>query len=417
MVTKHLIEDWLDHARSKVNPAQFKFIQLVADRLMVEFGLIQPEESLRGERGAEPLVYLLHGPPGTGKSHASKLVQELFQLVGLKKGIEWQFVAFQATNAADLDGDTIHHAVGLNINPNSFDKPVSPEVAKRMAMWRWIFLDEISLTPAQLLALMEQRLRQVKPSADPFKHEAGTGRGEVRAFAGINFVGIGDFKQLPPPQGGYLAAIPHRQLVGPHDPTKAPDPLIDAGQRLMWEQVEGVVELTDRERCKDAWWNEVTDELRAGHLSDKNYNYLHGKPVEGCQLSPEERASRRRLITGPEDPRLREAKFQAAPLIVANNDSKYQVNKDRAKKYAKDAGAQLHWSIARDVASNEALQAQLCDKDRKIKSPGLRKSCKIKLYKWSLEVVLFVMYYTQTKSTPASNHSYLKMNTTFLCFG
>ena len=107
-----------------------------------------------------------------------------------------------------------------------------------------------------------------------------------------------------------------------------------------------------------------------GALSDDNINYLHGKPVEGCQLSAEERASRRRVITGPDDPRLRLPRFQEAPLIVANNDAKYQVNKLRAKKYARDAGAQLRWSPAKDVASSEALQAQVCNKDCKIKCLG-----------------------------------------------
>ena len=183
-------------------------------------------------------------------------------------------------------------------------------------------------------------------------------------------IGIGDFGQLPPPQGGSLGDIPHRHWVGPHDLSKPPDAMVDAGQRLLWEDFQGVVELTERERCKDAWWNEVGDQLRIGALSDDNINYLHGKPVEGCQLSAEERASRRRVITGPDDPRLRLPRFQEAPLIVANNDAKYQVNKLRAKKYARDAGAQLRWSPAKDVASSDALQAQVCNKDCKIKCLG-----------------------------------------------
>lgn len=369
MVTARVINEWLDGARSKVNAKQFEFLLVVADRLKMEFELMKPEESLR-QNGAEPLRYLLHGPPGTGKSHVSMLVQELFGLVGLRKGIDFQFMAFQATNAADLDGDTIHHAVGLNINPRSFEKAISPEVAKRMATWRWIFLDEISMAPAQLLAAMEQRLRQIKPSGDPYKHDKQ--KAEDRPFGGINFIGIGDFKQLPPPQGGYLASIPHRRQVGPHDASRAPDAMVDAGQTLMWEEVHGVAELTERERCKDEWWNEVTDQMRANRLSDDNYNYLLGIPVEGCQLPAEERVSRCRLISGPDDPRLQLAKFQEAPVIVANNDSKYQINKDWAKKYAKDAGAELHWSIAKDEASSEALQAQVCDKDRKMKKLGRR---------------------------------------------
>ena len=347
---------------------QFEIIQLVADRLKVELELIKPEESLRQD-GAEPLRALLHGPPGTGKSHAVKLLRELFDLVGYKKGIDYEFIAFQATNAADLDGKTIHQAIGLNLCPRSFEKPVSPEVAKRIANWRWVFIDEISLVPANLLAMLDQRLRQVKPRADAWKYIAADSS-EERPFGGVNLVPIGDFKQLPPPQGGYLAGIPHRNLIGPCDSSKAPDAMVDAGQRLMWDDIQRSVELTERERCKDEWWNEVTDELRAGRLSDKNWNYLHGVPVEGCQLSPEERASRRRVITGPEDPRLRLPHFQEAPLIVANNDSKYQVNKDRARKYAKDVNAELLWAQATDVASSDALKTQICDKDQKIKCLG-----------------------------------------------
>ena len=366
-ISRAMIEDWLEGARSQVNEKQFQFLQIVVDRLVVELGLQDASASLRAD-GAEPLRYLLHGPPGTGKSHVLKFVQELFLLVGMKKGIDFQFVAFQATNAADLGGETIHHTFGYNRSKSSFERAMKPEAAKRLAYCRWLFVDEISLVPADLLAQVERRLREVKPSADVWKCDPSSGH--VRPFAGVNLIGLGDFNQLPPPQGGNLADIPHHLRCGPHDRCKAPDPMADAGRRLVWEDIQGVVELTERERCKDEWWNEVTDQLRAGQLSDENWRYLLGKPVEGCQLSPEERASRCRLITGPEDSRLQELKFKEAPAIVANNDAKYQINKDRAKKYAHDAKAELRWAVARDVAGTEALQAQACDKDAKIKLFG-----------------------------------------------
>ena len=50
-----LIDDWLDGARSKVNAEQFKFLQLVADRLAVELNLKDPEASLR-TAGSEPFA-------------------------------------------------------------------------------------------------------------------------------------------------------------------------------------------------------------------------------------------------------------------------------------------------------------------------------------------------------------------------
>ena len=76
----------------------------------------------------------------------------------------------------------------------------------------------------------------------------------------------------------------------------------------MWQDFQGVIELTERERCKDDWWNEVSDQIRSGRLSENNWKYLHGKPVDGCSLSAEERASRCRVIAGPNDPRLQETK-------------------------------------------------------------------------------------------------------------
>ena len=96
-----MVDDWLDGARSRTNAKQFEFIELMADRVKVELGLMAPAASARPD-GEEPLRYLLHGPPGTGKSHAIKLLQELLDIVGFKKGIDYEYVAYQASNAADL---------------------------------------------------------------------------------------------------------------------------------------------------------------------------------------------------------------------------------------------------------------------------------------------------------------------------
>ena len=100
------------------------------------------------------------------------------------------------------------------------------------------------------------------------------------------------------------------------------------------------------------------DELRRGELSEENWRYLHGKPVEGCRLTAAERESRRRVIAGPGDPRLGEEKFRWAAAIVANNDAKYQINKDRAEDYSRAAESPLRWSVALDAPSAEVLQTQ-----------------------------------------------------------
>ena len=76
--------------------------------------------------------------PGTGKSHVLKVLsEELFQnLLGWEMGMEFQVVALQAVMAAHLDGDTIHHALGINPFPKGAQDgkqtTKQQEVAKRV---------------------------------------------------------------------------------------------------------------------------------------------------------------------------------------------------------------------------------------------------------------------------------------------
>ena len=362
-LTAKLLKDWLqsDEVKNRTNAQQHELLTLVVERILVEHDLVPAAET--GRSSVEPLVWLLHGPPGTGKSFVLHYLRKLFELIGYTQGISFEFTAFQAVNATDIGGKTLHDTFGINVKG---DQPISQEKAKQMAYLRWLIVDEISLVNAKLLAQVEHRLRVVIPSANPWKTDDV---GNIRPFAGINVLFTGDFNQLPPPEGGYLADIPAR-LKDPAGHTP-PDALVDYGKELFWSgPVQGVVELTQRERCKDPWWNQVVDELRSGQLSENNWNYLHGRPVVGCILSEEERASRRRVITGAEDPRLLQEKFKEAVAIVSNNDARYQINKDRARQYSQQAGAPLKWAAAIDTATTPVLQVEACDKETKIKCRG-----------------------------------------------
>ena len=138
-------------------------------------------------------------------------------------------MAFQAVNAADLQGKTIHGAFDFDFDiTQSAGRPASEEKAKCMANWRWLILDEISLTDAKLFGKCEQRLQAVMPNANEWKRDAG---GRIRPFAGVNVILTGDFHQLPPPAGHYLADVP-RALQDPNCERKPEDAFADYGKQL-----------------------------------------------------------------------------------------------------------------------------------------------------------------------------------------
>ena len=71
--------------------------------------------------------------------------------------------------------------------------------------WRWLFIDEVSMVSAKLLADIDLKLRSIMSDVGTMKKGV---RGQVRAFGGLNVVFVGDFWQLEPPSGGFLGAIP-----------------------------------------------------------------------------------------------------------------------------------------------------------------------------------------------------------------
>ena len=92
-----------------VKAAQLEMLRVVCQRMCDELA-----EGADEHRRSDPLMWLLHGLPGTGKSEVLMMVKELFQEVcGWQMGFEYQMVALQAVMAQLLGGDTIHHASGM----------------------------------------------------------------------------------------------------------------------------------------------------------------------------------------------------------------------------------------------------------------------------------------------------------------
>ena len=247
---------------------------------------------------------------------------------------------------------------------------------------------------ARFLAEMDMRLRAAARAIGTMKYDD---RQQERPFGGLNVIFAGDFYQLNPPEpGGWsLSRIPTSFYDG--SPASTPAPTSEYGLLLFWgddqrQALTGLTELVHQERCVDAWYNLLLDECREGRLSEHNHQFLHGQPTavpgswmaagetprtlckeaacmalvdmgascqeivkKECKVCKRERARRARVARGSHDSRfVRE--MRSAALIVPNNDVKMHTNKQRAKLFAAQSGAQLVWVPAKDVASSEVMR-------------------------------------------------------------
>jgi hypothetical protein len=105
--------------------AQYEMLGKICHRLCRELS-----QQAKGLELDEPLLWLMHGGPGAGKSMIIKMLKELFRDVcGWQMSLEFQVAALQAIMAQQLGGDTVHHACG--INPFGDNKPQDDKSCKR----------------------------------------------------------------------------------------------------------------------------------------------------------------------------------------------------------------------------------------------------------------------------------------------
>jgi len=156
------------------------------------------------------------------------------------------------------------------------DQKGERDLRRRLILWRWLIIDEVSMVSARLLAEIDMRLRDAARSIGSHKCRSN---GDDRPFGGLNVLLVGDFWQLEPSEGGSLGAVPTEFIQGGRKAKPRPD--IEHGQSLLWARTEnsahGVSEVHTNERNKDAWLQEVQDEIRHGRLSFNNWCFLHGK--------------------------------------------------------------------------------------------------------------------------------------------
>lgn len=131
---------------------------------------------------------LLTGEPGSGKTHTVNAYVRWLR----SHGIEPAITASTGIAATHIGGMTIHAWSGIGIrkflSDADADAIASKEhVARRLGKASVLIIDEVSMLSADVLAMVDRVLREV--------------RGHERPFGGVQTVLVGDFFQLPPVGG------------------------------------------------------------------------------------------------------------------------------------------------------------------------------------------------------------------------
>ena len=274
------------------------------------------------------------------------------------------------------------------------DKDRKVAASQRIAQWKWLIIEKISMVSANFLAELDMHLRQIMTDVSLMKKDMHR---VDQAFGGINILFVGDFHQLDPPTGTPINGIPASFIQKARE--YAPGATDEHGEYLFWGSgpgtVHGVSELTicERHDNADEWLLEVQEEFRENKLSADNHAFLHGEPTnvpgsyvngqltcnndacktllskkthdnakrilkEECVDCQNERKRRQLVVKDATDERLKEQRFLDAPAIFPNNDIKYDVNKKRAEHWCQYQGLPVTWSLAQDTPKHAEFQSR-----------------------------------------------------------
>lgn len=131
--------------------------------------------------------FFMTGPGGTGKSHVIAQIRRMFDDV--------QVTASTGVAAENIAGSTIYSFSGIGIGKTPFNELIEKIKYDKFILNRWLsvkilIIDEISIISGEIFTLLDRVARFMREKPD-------------LPFGGIQVIAVGDFLQLPPPDGSY----------------------------------------------------------------------------------------------------------------------------------------------------------------------------------------------------------------------
>jgi len=248
-----------------------------------------------GSNDAPAPLLLLHGGPGSGKTHVIRFIVRTAELLGV--GIVCG--AFAASAAANMSGgETLHSLCGLSVALQRKSNKASTstdrrlrELQLRFQRVRILVIDEVSMVDAAFLGAISERLKAAMSCRQP--------------FGGLCVLASGDFFQLPPVSGTSLPTA----LINPRD---VPDHAEEfSGGNLF--RLFRLFPFEQQERAHGSWAGTIAV-LRASHgIPDLVVQQIKPLSTDDIQRDP---------------------LWQFAPVAVSGNRERAEINFLQAQRFA-----------------------------------------------------------------------------------
>ena len=210
----------------------------------------------------KPILLLVHGNAGTGKSHvidiASQLAHKTFAFNSSGHDPDHPYIlklAFTGSAADLIGGQTIHKALGLPCNNSAVPLGDKMRDLRRIQLkeLKMIFIDEISLVGADTIYQIHFRLsKEIKQNC--------------KDFGGCAMVFFGDQLQIKPVSNTFNFGVP----------TNPKFAMADSINRL-WDKFQRIELKTNHRSGKFREYAEILNNLRIGQLTTGDIEKLESR--------------------------------------------------------------------------------------------------------------------------------------------
>jgi ATP-dependent exoDNAse (exonuclease V) alpha subunit len=192
----------------------------------------------------------LFGEAGTGKSWVVNEIRAWFASHNRSK--ELIVTATTGTAAFDIQGETLHSALGIAVERNKRNIKMGKKKKDEWAPHRYLIIDEVSMLDCKMMIKLHNKLCSANSSRDDV------------IFGDFNILFLGDFLQLPSVSPYYLYTKTSQYELGHH----------------LWRSLNAVVILTEQMRqAGDLRYVQLLHRLRIRRPTAEDIQLLLGRNV------------------------------------------------------------------------------------------------------------------------------------------